>query len=110
LQASIQAATPARAAALVAKCPARRTSDSRVECHDSMTALSSADPGRPIDWEMDSRAQARRNRPAVYSAALIGVHDDAGHLPAAHRHRHGQRPVGQLRVVMLAQGEPHDPA
>jgi hypothetical protein len=100
LQASIQAATPARAAALVAKCPARRTSDSRVECHDSMTALSSADPGRPIDWEMDSRAQARRNRPAVYSAALIGVHDDAGH----------QRAEGQLRVVMLAQGEPHDPA
>jgi len=23
-----------------------------------MTALSSADPGRPIDWEMDSRWQA----------------------------------------------------
>lgn len=28
----------------------------------------------------------------------------------AHRHRHGQRPVGQLRVVLLAQREPQDPA
>ena len=32
-----------------------------------MTALSSADPGRPIDWETDSRVQAARNKPAVYS-------------------------------------------
>jgi len=72
--------------------------------------LSSADPGRPIDWETESRWQAARNRPAVYSAALVGVHDDAGHLAAAHRHRHGQRPVGQLGVVMLAQREPEDPA
>jgi hypothetical protein len=30
-------------------------------------ALSSADPGRPIDWEMDSRVQAARNSRAVYS-------------------------------------------
>jgi len=58
LQSSIQAATPARAAALVAKCSARRSPDSTVECQDSMTALSSADPGRPIDWQMESRWQA----------------------------------------------------
>jgi hypothetical protein len=45
----------------------RRSSNSSVECQDSMTALSSADPGRPIDWETDSRSQASRNRPAVYS-------------------------------------------
>jgi hypothetical protein len=45
----------------------RRSSNSRVECHDSMTALSSADPGRPIDWETDSRLQAARNAAAVYS-------------------------------------------
>jgi hypothetical protein len=32
-----------------------------------MTALSSADPGRPIDWWIPSRAQAARNIPAVYS-------------------------------------------
>ena len=32
-----------------------------------MTALSSAEPGRPIDWEMESRWQAARNAPAVYS-------------------------------------------
>jgi hypothetical protein len=35
-------------------------------CQDSMTALSSADPGRPIDWRMPSRSQAWRTRPAVY--------------------------------------------
>jgi hypothetical protein len=32
------------------------------------------------------------------------------HLAAAHRHRHGQRTVGQRRVVALAQGEPQHPA
>ena len=32
-----------------------------------MTALSSADPGPPIDWRMDSRSHAARNAPAVYS-------------------------------------------
>ena len=32
-----------------------------------MTALSSAEPGRPIDWRMHSRLQACRNRLAVYS-------------------------------------------
>jgi len=30
-------------------------------------ALSSADPGRPIDWQMESRWQAARNASAVYS-------------------------------------------
>jgi len=30
-------------------------------------ALSSAGPGRPIDWQTGSRAQAARNKPAVYS-------------------------------------------
>ena len=75
-----------------------------------MTALSSADPGRPIDWEMDSRWQAARKAAAVYSLPWIGVEDDARHGAAAHRHRHHQRPVGQLRVVMLAQREPQHPA
>ncbi len=32
-----------------------------------MTALSSADPGRPIDWVTPIRAQAWRTRAAVYS-------------------------------------------
>ena len=32
-----------------------------------MTALSSADPGLPIDWETPSRWQACRTRAAVYS-------------------------------------------
>ena len=67
LYSSIQAATRARACALVAKCSMRRSSNSTVECHDSITALSRADPGRPIDWEMSSRLQAARNSRAVYS-------------------------------------------
>jgi hypothetical protein len=33
----------------------------------SMTALSSADPGLPMDWRMRSRWQAARKAPAVYS-------------------------------------------
>jgi hypothetical protein len=64
---SIQAATAARACALVTKCCSDRSSNSRVECHDSMTALSSADPGRPMDWRMPNRVQAVRKYPAVYS-------------------------------------------
>ena len=32
-----------------------------------MTALSSADPGRPIDWAMPTRRQAAWNARAVYS-------------------------------------------
>jgi len=50
-------------------------------------------------------------RPVEFAlAALIGVEDDAGHLPAAYRHRHHQRAVGQLGVVVLAQREPEHPA
>ena len=41
LYSSIQAATWARACAPAAQCLTRRSSNSRVECHDSMTALSS---------------------------------------------------------------------
>ena len=32
-----------------------------------MTALSSADPGLPVDWQAPSRWQAARKAPAVYS-------------------------------------------
>jgi hypothetical protein len=41
--------------------------DSSVECQLSMTALSSADPTRPIDWRMPIRVQAARKLAAVYS-------------------------------------------
>src|ERR1044072_7256537 len=67
LYSSIQAATVVRASALVAKCSRRRSSNSTVECQDSITALSKADPGRPIDWRTPNRSQAARVRPAVYS-------------------------------------------
>ena len=45
-----------------------RSSNSRVECHDSMTALSSAEPGLPIDWAIPIRWQAAWKARAVYSA------------------------------------------
>ena len=38
------------------------------------------------------------------------MHDDAGHLAAAHRHCHGQRAVGQRRVVVLAERMPEHSA
>ena len=66
-----------------------------------MTALSSADPGLPIGWRMPGRWQAARTVPEVYIPAPVGVHDDPGHFPAAHRHGHGQGAGGQLRVVVL---------
>src|SRR5580700_686349 len=42
--------------------------------------------------------------------AAVGVHDDAGYLPAAYRDCHDQRAAGQLGVVMLAGREPQHPA
>jgi hypothetical protein len=60
-------ADPGLAAVLVSKCFTERSSNSRVECQDSMTALSSAELGRPIDWRMPSPTQAWRTRAAVYS-------------------------------------------
>jgi hypothetical protein len=47
-----------RAWVLVAKCSRWRSSKVEVECQDSIAALSSADPGRPMDWVMPSRVQA----------------------------------------------------
>ena len=67
LYSSIHAAILARAWALVAKRSSERSSNSSVECHASIAALSSADPGRPIDWEIRSRSQAARTVPEVYS-------------------------------------------
>src|SRR3954454_11099751 len=75
-----------------------------------MAALSRAEPTRPIDWVMPIRSHAVRNVPAVYSTALVAVEDHAAdRLPAtAHRDRHGQRVVGELGIVVLAEGEPED--
>jgi hypothetical protein len=43
-------------------------------------------------------------------AALVAVEYRAGHRAAADSHRHGQRAVSQLCVVMGAEREPDDPA
>src|SRR5260370_23201391 len=72
LYSSIQAATRALAAALVAKSSRDRSSNSRVEWNDSITALSRAEPGLPMDWRIPSRPQAARKKPAVYSAGSRG--------------------------------------
>ena len=109
LYSSIQAATLVLARDRVGKSSAERSSNSSVECQDSMTALSRAEPGRPMDWRISSLVQAARKKPAVYSTALIGMQDHAVGLAAAHCCGHRQRPVGQLRVVMLRQSEPQDP-
>src|SRR5437660_12362593 len=77
LYSSIHAATRARAAALVANRSRARSSKVKVECQDSMTALSRADPALPIDCVMPSRMQAVRKVRGLL-AALIGVHDHAG--------------------------------
>src|ERR1022692_1888383 len=57
LYSSIQAATLVRAAALVGKSSRDRSSNPRVEWNDSMTALSSAEPGLPMDWRIFILAQ-----------------------------------------------------
>src|SRR5260370_30377835 len=72
LYSSIQAATLVLAWDLVAKSSRDRSSHSSVEWNDSMAALSSAEPGLPIDCRMPSRPHAWRNRPAVYSAGSRG--------------------------------------
>jgi hypothetical protein len=65
LYSSIQAATPPALAPLVAKCSSERSSNSKVKCQDSITALSSADPDQPIDCRIPILSQALRNRCAV---------------------------------------------
>jgi hypothetical protein len=50
-------------------------------------------------------------RPVEFAlAALVGVHDDAGHLAATRRHGHDQGVVGEPGVVVLAERVPEHPA
>src|SRR5215471_12810230 len=110
LYSSIQAATLARAWALVAKCSRARSSKVSVECHASITALSKAGPGRPMDCLMPIRPQAARKVCAVYSpGSLVGMQDHPGDVAAADCDRHRQGCVGQRRVVVLAEREPRHP-
>jgi hypothetical protein len=108
---STQAATLWRAWVRLVKRRRRRSSNSSVECQPSMAALSNADPGRPMDWRTrgDRRRCGRRGR-CTALGALIGVEDDPGDRvrAAADGDRHRQRRIGQVGVVVLAQGEPED--
>jgi hypothetical protein len=91
---------------LVVKVSRERSSKVSVECHASITALSRADPG-PAHRLADLQARtggAEQARGVL--AAAVGVHDHAGYLASAH----GHRPVGQLRVVVFRQREPHYPS
>src|SRR3954451_15841491 len=98
-------ATAARDSARVVKWCIDRSSNSSVECHDSITLLSRADPTRPIDCRIPVRIQAARKVWAVYSA-LIGVQYDTGHrlTAPADGDSHRQRPVSGLGVVVLTHG------
>ena len=112
LYSSIQAATRARAWALVAKrSQAAQLELQRASASDSMTALSRADPTRPIDCLMPSRSQAARKVSAVYSLpwSVCMITPAIASLAAADRDGHRQRRVGQLGVVVLVQREPDDP-
>jgi hypothetical protein len=104
LYSSIQAATRVLAAAWAGKSSRDRNSNSSVEWNDSMTALSSAGPAHGLADPHPVTCPPEETRGVL--AALIGRQDHAGDLAAADRGRHGQRPVGQLRVMMPGQGEP----
>src|SRR3954447_6220102 len=76
-----------------------------------MTALSSAEPTRPMDWLIPTRTAGGLERLGGVLAALIGMHDHPadGVLAAPDRDRHLQGRSGQVGVVMLTQTEPDDP-
>jgi hypothetical protein len=78
-----------------------------VEWKLSATALSRADPVRPIDWVTSACVQAN-SCPGVLTA-LVGVEYHPGDLAAADRDRHTQRAPCQLGVVMGVHAEPDDP-
>ena len=90
-----------------------RSSNSSVECQDSMTALSSADPGRSIDWRTPQRAQAARNVPAVYSAldplaALnpAGVDASVGSVGDAYDNALAETTIGLYKTEQINRGGP----
>ena len=49
----------------------RSNSNTTVECHDSITTLASAEPGRPIAGRTPHRVKTCRNAPAVNSLPRI---------------------------------------
>src|SRR3954454_19031129 len=76
---------------------------------DGRVVQGRADPAHRLRDADPLTRRAKRARGVL--TALVAVEDHAGdRLPAtAHRDRHGQRVVGQLGVVVLAEGEPDDP-
>ena len=64
---SIQIATAWRACSRVVKWLGCNNSHSRVELNASLTALSSAEPVRPMDWVTPAQRHACTNKLAVYS-------------------------------------------
>src|SRR3954454_19434550 len=79
-----------------------------------MTALSRAEPARPGPARPLLDADTGTRGLAVLSgvlAALVGAHEHVGQgvLPAADRDGHLQGCLGEVGVVVLAEGEPNDP-
>jgi len=74
LYSSMNAATSRRACSRVAKCRRLSSSNCRVELNDSLTALSRAEPVRPMDWVTPALRHAVTNRlPASDSRANSGA-------------------------------------
>src|ERR1700751_143470 len=67
LYSSMKAATARLACSRVAKWRRLSNSNCRVELNDSLTALSRAEPVRPVDWVTPALRQACTNRLPVYS-------------------------------------------
>src|SRR4051794_35507452 len=79
-----------------------------------MTALSRAEPARPGPAHRLLDADTGTRGLAVLSgvlAALVGAHEHVGQgvLPAADRDGHLPGCLGEVGVVVLAEGEPNDP-
>lgn len=94
---------PAGLLAGVGKCRWRSSSHSRVELNASATALSSADPVRPIDWVTPVQRHAAA-RSAF--AALVGVEDHPVDAAAPHGDGHADC---QLALINGDFGEIADP-
>jgi len=100
---------------LVAKCSSEGSSNSKVECQDSITALSRADPARPIDcricilskaealpYDFDS-SNTHRDTNAYWNEAQNGADAYAGLTGGAIAYVNGDRKTDAAEAKRKAQ-------